>query len=39
MSMVNDNDNGHLLLYIRLHLVCGSFAVLNDLLEQVSFRV
>ena len=37
MSMIN--DNGHLLRYIRLHLVCGSFAGLNDLLEQVAFRV
>ena len=37
MSMVN--DNGHLRLYIRLHLVYGAFAGLNDLLEQVAFRV
>ena len=37
MFMVN--DNGHLLLYICLHLVCGAFAGLNDLLEQVAFRV
>ena len=37
MSMVN--DNGHLLLYIRLHVVCGAFVGLNDLLEKVAFRV
>ena len=27
------------LLYVRLHIVCGAFAGLNDLLEQVAFRV